>query len=71
MCRGDKCHPSKGTKVNTHGGARKGAGRPAIQIDKRRVLVLRGQGLSIREIAERFEVTQMVIRRVLKQGLPA
>ena len=57
--------------MNGHGGVRKGAGRPAIQIDKRRVLVLRGQGLSIREIAERFEVTQMVIRRVLKQGLPA
>jgi transposase len=57
--------------MSGHGGARKGAGRPAIQIDKRRVLVLRGQGLSIREIAERFEVTQMVIRRVLKQGLPA
>jgi len=57
--------------MNTHGGARKGAGRPAIQIDKRRVLVLRGQGLSIRAIAERFEVTNMVIRRVLKQGLPA
>jgi transposase len=57
--------------MSGHGGARKGAGRPAIQIDKRRVLVLRGQGLSIRAIAERFEVTQMVIRRVLKQGLPA
>ena len=57
--------------MNGHGGARKGAGRPATQIDKRRVLVLRGQGLSIRAIAERFEVTNMVIRRVLKQGLPA
>lgn len=57
--------------MNTHGGARKGAGRPAIHIDKRRVHILREQGLSIRAIAERFEVTQMVIRRVLKQGLPA
>ena len=53
-----------------HGGARKGAGRPAVPIDKRRVLVLRKQGLSMRAIAERFEVTQMIIRRVLKQGLP-
>lgn len=57
--------------MNGHGGARKGAGRPAMPIDKRRVLVLRGQGLSIRAIAERFGVTQMIIRRVLKQGLPA
>ena len=57
--------------MNGHGGARKGAGRPAVPIDKRRVHVLRGQGLSMRAIAERFEVTQMIIRRVLKQGLPA
>jgi hypothetical protein len=57
--------------MTRHGGARKGAGRPATPIDKRRVFALREQGLSIRVIAERFEVTQMIIRRVLKQGLPA
>jgi transposase len=57
--------------MNGHGGARKGAGRPAIPIDKRRVFVLREQGLSQKAIADRFGVTQMVIRRVLKQGLPA
>ena len=57
--------------MNGHGGARKGAGRPAVPVDKRRVFVLRKQGLSMRAIAERFEVTQMIIRRVLKQGLPA
>ena len=56
--------------MNGHGGARKGAGRPAVPVDKRRVFVLRKQGLSMRAIAERFEVTQMIIRRVLKQGLP-
>jgi transposase len=55
--------------MSGHGGARKGAGRPAIPIDKRRVLVLRDQGLSLKAIAERFNVTIMVIRRVLKQGL--
>ena len=55
--------------MNGHGGARKGAGRPAIPIDKRRVLILRDQGLSLKAIAERFNVTIMVIRRVLKQGL--
>jgi transposase len=57
--------------MNRHGGARKGAGRPATPIDKRRVFVLRDQGLSVKAIAERFEVTQMIIRRVLKQGLKA
>lgn len=56
--------------MNGHGGARKGAGRPAVPIDKRRVLVLRGQGLSMRAIAERFNVTVTIIKRVLKQGLP-
>jgi hypothetical protein len=55
--------------MNTHGGARKGAGRPAIQIDKRRVLVLRGQGLSIREIAERFEVSSQSFSEPLVSDL--
>ena len=55
--------------MNGHGGARKGAGRPPVPIDKRRVFVLRKQGFTQRAIAERFGVTQMVIRRVLKQGL--
>jgi transposase len=57
--------------MNTHGGARKGAGRPATPIDKRRVFVLREQGLSQKAIAERFGVTATIIKRVLKQGLPA
>jgi len=57
--------------MNGHGGARKGAGRPATPIDKRRVFVLREQGLSQKAIAERFGVTATIIKRVLKQGLPA
>ena len=57
--------------MNGHGGARKGAGRPAVPVDKRRVFVLREQGLSHKAIAERFGVTTTIIRRVLKQGLPA
>ena len=56
--------------MNGHGGARKGAGRPAVPVDKRRVFVLRKQGLSMRAIAERFNVTVTIIKRVLKQGLP-
>lgn len=57
--------------MNGHGGARKGAGRPATPVNKRRVFILREQGMSQRAIAERFNVTVMVIRRVLKQGLHA
>ena len=51
----------------THGGARKGAGRPATQVDKRRVEVLMKEGLSMRVIAERFMVTAAVIKRVIKE----
>ena len=38
----------------THGGARKGAGRPATSVDKRRVEVLMNEGVSTKAIAERF-----------------
>ena len=51
----------------THGGARKGAGRPATQVDKRRVEVLMKEGLSMKVIAERFMVTAAVIKRVIKE----
>ena len=51
--------------MNSHGGARTGAGRPKTKIDERRLLVLRGQGLSIDKIAERFGVTYMTIRYAL------
>ena len=51
----------------THGGARKGAGRPATPVDKRRVEVLVREGVSIRAIAERFGVTAAIIKRVIKE----
>jgi transposase len=53
--------------MNSHGGARKGAGRPKTEIDERRLLVLREQGLSIDKIAERFDVTYMTIRYALQK----
>jgi transposase len=51
----------------THGGARKGAGRPAISVDKRRVEVLMKEGVSTKAIAERFGVTPAVIKRVIRE----
>ena len=54
-------------KKLTHGGARKGAGRPATQVDKRRVEVLMKEGLSMKVIAERFMVTAAVIKRVIRE----
>jgi transposase len=51
----------------THGGARKGAGRPATPVDKRRVEVLMREGVSTKAIAERFGVTHAVIKRVIKE----
>lgn len=51
----------------THGGARKGAGRPATSVDKRRVEVLMREGVSIKAIAERFGVTAAIIKRVIKE----
>lgn len=53
--------------MNGHGGARKGAGRPKAKIDERRMLVLRGQGMTIKAIAERFGVTVMTIRYALQK----
>jgi len=51
----------------THGGARKGAGRPATSVDRRRVEVLMNEGLSMRVIAERFGVTAAVMKRVIRE----
>lgn len=51
--------------MTKHGGARTGAGRPATPIDLRRVIVLRKQGLSYRQIAERFGVTETIVRRAV------
>ena len=50
-----------------HGGARKGAGRPATPVDKRRVGVLHKEGLTMNQIAVRFGVTPAVIKRVIRE----
>ena len=51
----------------THGGSRKGAGRPPTPVDERRVASLRKEGLTIAKIAERFDVTEAVIRWAIKR----
>ena len=52
--------------MTKHGGARIGAGRPATPVDLRRVIVLRKQGYSYRQIAERFGVTESIVRRAVR-----
>lgn len=49
----------------SHGGARNGAGRPATQLDERRIVALRAQGFSIANIAARFDVKLHIIRYAL------
>ena len=49
------------------GGARPGSGRKPTLIDERRVLVLHGQGESMRKIAERFNVSLQVIKYFFKK----
>lgn len=49
------------------GGARPGSGRKPTMIDERRTLVLHGQGVSMREIAERFDVSLQVIKYFFKK----
>lgn len=49
------------------GGARPGSGRKPTLIDERRTLVLHGQGVSMREIAERFGVDYEVIKYFFKK----
>ena len=51
----------------THGGKRKGAGRPRINISIARVLKLFDQGITKKEIAIRFEVSDMTISRIIKR----
>jgi DNA invertase Pin-like site-specific DNA recombinase len=50
----------------THGGKREGAGRPPKDIAAGRVYTLHAAGVSIKEIARRFEVSKTVINRLLK-----
>ena len=47
------------------GGARPGSGRKRANIDGLRVLKLRAEGVSIREIAGRFKVTAATIQYFL------
>ena len=49
------------------GGARLGSGRKPTLIDERRTLVLHSQGVSMREIAERFNVSLQVIKYFFKK----
>ena len=49
------------------GGARPGSGRKPTMLDERRTLVLHGQGVSMREIAERFGVSLQVIKYFFKK----
>jgi transposase len=52
---------------NMKGGARPGSGRKPTLIDERRTLVLHEQGVSMREIAERFSVSIQVIKYFFKK----
>ena len=54
-------------KPLNHGGKRKGAGRPRINISIARVLKLFSQGITKTEIAKRFEVSDMTISRIIKR----
>jgi len=50
-----------------HGGKRKGAGRPRINISIIRVLKLFFEGITKKEIAIRFKVSDMTISRIIKR----
>ena len=49
------------------GGARPGSGRKPTMIDERRALSLHKQGVSMREIAERFGVNYEAIKYFFKK----
>ena len=51
----------------THGGKRKGAGRPRANISVSRVLKLFSNGETKKDIAKRFEVSDMTIGRIIKR----
>lgn len=55
--------------MTKHGGARIGAGRPATPIDSKRAIVLRKQGLSYKQIAERFGVTETIVKRAIRNEI--
>jgi transposase len=49
------------------GGSRAGSGRKRANIDGQRILKLRADGVSIREIADRFRVTAATIQYFLNK----
>jgi len=50
-----------------HGGKRKGAGRPRANISVSRVLKLFDQGVTKKDIAEKFGVSEVTIGRIIKR----
>ena len=54
-------------RCGVKGGARPGSGRKPTLIDERRALSLHRQGVSMREIAERFGVSIQVIKYFFKK----
>ena len=50
-----------------HGGKRKGAGRPRANVSISRVLKLFDQGITKKDIAEKFGVSDMTIGRIIKR----
>jgi hypothetical protein len=54
-------------RCGVKGGARPGSGRKPTLIDERRALSLHKQGVSMREIAERFGVDIQVIKYFFKK----
>ena len=51
----------------TYGGKRAGAGRPRANISISRVYKLFDEGLTQKEIAQKFEVSVMTINRIIKR----
>ena len=54
-------------KPLNHGGKRKGAGRPRANISIASVLKLFSNGETKKDIAEKFEVSDMTIGRIIKR----
>jgi transposase len=51
----------------THGGKRKGAGRPRANVSVSRVLKLFSEGVTKKDIAEKFGVSEVTISRIIKR----
>lgn len=51
-----------------HGGARKGSGRKPANLDTRRIMVLIGQGVNMKEIASRFGASYEAVKYAVKKS---